>query len=113
MAKLVLAAVVPTVVTAASALAFWLVRNCNDSSSSDDSTADSGIIPPNASLSTAAADELSIISWNVLADTFAAKLDYATAEELDWSMQRWPLIKDSLLCWGADLVLLQEVDVVW
>jgi hypothetical protein len=21
--------------------------------------------------------------------------------------------KDSLLCWGADLVLLQEVDVVW
>lgn len=57
--------------------------------------------------------QISIVSWNVLADSFAPKLDYASAEELDWSSQRWPLVRKSLLAWGADLVLLQEVDVVW
>lgn len=112
MQNVVLSAVVPTVLTAASALVFWLARPGNGSSD-DTSQKDSDLIPPNASLSTTAADELSIVSWNVLADSFAAKLDYASAEELDWSMQRWPMIKKSLLCWGADLVLLQEVDVVW
>jgi mRNA deadenylase 3'-5' endonuclease subunit Ccr4 len=114
MAKILLAAAGPVVVTAASAAAFWLYNACKDSSSSSSNQAQAGdILPPTASLATTAADELSVVSWNVLADSFAPKLDYVQPEQLEWSVHRWPLIKQSLLTWRADLVMLQEVDVVW
>lgn len=112
MAKFLLAAAGPVVVTAASAAAFWLYNACKDSSSSSQAQA-GDILPPTATLATTAADELSVVSWNVLADSFAQKLDYVMPEQLEWSVHRWPLIKQSLLTWGADLVMLQEVDVVW
>lgn len=112
MAKFLLTAVLPTVVTAASAGVVWLLRSGNNDSDGQQQYG-SDIIPPTSSLATTAADELSVVSWNVLADTFAPKLDYVTVEQLDWSTHRWPLIKQRLLCWGADLLLLQEVDVVW
>lgn len=49
----------------------------------------------------------------MLADCFAAKLDYAAPEHLDWRTQRWPLLQQQLATWSADVVLLQEVDVTW
>lgn len=113
MAKLLLTAAVPTVLTAASALAIWLCQSKNRDDDSGQQPAASAILPPSASLSTTSVDELSILSWNVLADVFAPKLDYVAEEQLDWTSHRWPLIKEQLMCWGADLVLLQEADVVW
>jgi len=113
MAKLLLTAAVPTVLTAASALAIWLCQSKNRDGESGQQPAANAVLPPSSSLSTSSADELSIVSWNVLADVFAPKLDYVAEEQLDWTSHRWPLIKQQLMCWGADLVLLQEVDVVW
>lgn len=114
----VLLTVVPTVVTAASALAFWLCQAGGKDAEDNEPQAPTGfvLLPPSASLATDTPDELSVVSWNVLADVFAsqqAKLDYVPQEQLDWAAHRWPLIKKQLTGWQADLVLLQEVDVVW
>lgn len=116
MSKPLLLTVVPTAITAASALALWLCKgggNGGDTKSGTKPDQQGFIVPPNASLATDSADELSLVSWNVLADSFAPKLDYVPAEQLEWSSHRWPLIRKQLLCWQADIVLLQEVDVVW
>lgn len=57
--------------------------------------------------------QVSIVSYNVLADVFAARLgSYAAAEVLDWA-SRFETLTEQIGSWGADLVCLQEVDVLW
>ncbi|KAF8060285.1 CCR4 [Scenedesmus sp. PABB004] len=72
------------------------------------------LLAPRGSLATTgAADELSVVSYNVLADCFAAKHgEYVPEEQLDWRAYRWPLLQEQLLSWQADVVCLQEVDVL-
>jgi hypothetical protein len=61
MAKVVLTAVVPTVLTAASGLAFWIYKTAASSSSaSGGSQTEAGVLPPTASLATANADEVCV-----------------------------------------------------
>lgn len=56
---------------------------------------------------------MSLISYNVLADVFAARLGgYAAPEVLDWGT-RFATLQQQIAAWGADLVCLQEVDVTW
>eukprot|EP00878_Enallax_costatus_P027361 GHUV01029442.1.p1 GENE.GHUV01029442.1~~GHUV01029442.1.p1 ORF type:complete len:285 (+),score=43.65 GHUV01029442.1:252-1106(+) len=64
-------------------------------------------------LSTAHKDDISIVSYNVLADVFAKKLHYADEKLLDWRSYRFPLFQQQVLSWQADILCLQEVDVVW
>lgn len=64
-------------------------------------------------LSTPHKDDISIVSYNVLADVFARKLQYAQEQHLDWRDYRFPLFQQQILSWQADIVCLQEVDVVW
>lgn len=71
------------------------------------------VVPKTGSLATSHADEISIVSYNVLADVFSKKLSYADESLLDWRNHRWPLIQQQITAWSADIVCLQEVDVVW
>lgn len=64
-------------------------------------------------LSTGHKDDISIVSYNVLADVFSKKLHYAEERVLNWRSYRFPLFQQQILSWQADIVCLQEVDVVW
>jgi hypothetical protein len=112
MASKLLLAVVPTVVTAATAVAVWLCRQ-GAQTGGDGGGGGPTLVPPSASLASSCPDELSLVTYNVLADAFAAKLDYAAPEQLDWHSARWPRLQAQLRTWRADVVLLQEVDVAW
>jgi len=88
-----------------------LLAGCVQRKNIDNSVQRIAILRNTDSLATSAADELSVVSYNVLADTFASRLDYASEEILSWQ-RRWPMIKRQLLDWQADIVCLQEVDVI-
>ncbi|GBF93208.1 hypothetical protein Rsub_05940 [Raphidocelis subcapitata] len=64
-----------------------------------------------ASLSTAGLtrDDISVLSWNILADRFAWGMTYCPPEFLAWP-HRWGLVARALAAAGADVVCLQEVD---
>lgn len=118
-AKTILATVLPSVAAAATAATLWLLRGSNnddDDGSTTPVAAGSSrlqLVPPSGSLATHCPDELSVVTYNVLADAFAGKLlDYCEPALLDWATQRWPLLQAQLQAWAADLVMLQEVDVL-
>lgn len=72
------------------------------------------IVPKYGSLATNGdPDEFSVLTFNILADVFAQRDAAACSESgVIYSWQhRWPLIEKTIAAAGADVVLLQEVDV--
>mmetsp|Transcript_34047 Transcript_34047/g.75500 ORF Transcript_34047/g.75500 Transcript_34047/m.75500 type:complete len:116 (-) Transcript_34047:325-672(-) len=91
------------------ALAAWLLI-CNRRRSS--SAAKPRIVSKGQPLASAGPDEISILSYNILADQYATpkKLHYTFPSHLVWSHRR-QLISDEIAAVHADLVCLQEVDL--
>eukprot|EP00879_Flechtneria_rotunda_P023628 GHRR01024999.1.p1 GENE.GHRR01024999.1~~GHRR01024999.1.p1 ORF type:complete len:289 (+),score=78.40 GHRR01024999.1:83-949(+) len=98
------------VLAAAGAIWHKLINQRDTDGSADCS--DLQIVHKGQSLTAAHADEISILSYNVLAEVFASRLDYADAAILSWQY-RWPLIQQLIRSWDADIATLQEVDVLW
>lgn len=73
-------------------------------------------IPAGSSLASSDPEQFSIVSYNVLADTYASgaagasKMSYASQLVRSWA-HRWPLLRKSLKKLSADVICLQEVDV--
>lgn len=69
------------------------------------------LVPAFGSLATNAPDEISVVSWNVLADVFSHpdRMPWVEPRLMAWDF-RWPLILRQLDACRADVICLQEVD---
>ncbi len=71
------------------------------------------VLPKGSSLASSSPDELSLLSYNIMADAFAHTqrlAAYCSPEVLSWE-RRLPLILQQVQDAQADVVCLQEVDV--
>lgn len=102
------------VVASAGGIIFKLIKGSTDAEANEDASGQQpAVVHKTGSLATTSADEISIVSYNILADVFSKKLTYADESLLDWREHRWPLIQQQIRAWSADIVCLQEVDVLW
>lgn len=70
------------------------------------------LVPRPQPLKSSSADEISVVSYNILADSFAkpARLPHARPHDLAWA-RRWASLQAELASLAADIICLQEVDV--
>jgi mRNA deadenylase 3'-5' endonuclease subunit Ccr4 len=77
------------VIASAGGIIFKLISSSNDAEANEDRAGQQPtVVQKTGSLASASADEISIVSYNILADVFSKKLTYADESLLDWREHR-------------------------
>jgi mRNA deadenylase 3'-5' endonuclease subunit Ccr4 len=77
------------VIASAAGIVLKLITSSNDAEANEDAAGQQpAVVHKTGSLATTSADEISIVSYNILADVFSKNLTYADESLLDWREHR-------------------------